>query len=94
MNNLGIDLGNVIVGKRQEGSKPFDVPPIDGAFEVISKLVKLFDDTYIVSRVNSEQRERALVWLETHDFYNKTGIIVTMFTFVLTGAIKLFLRVD
>jgi hypothetical protein len=69
MKNLGIDLGRTVVGPKSEGSKAFE-----NSFEVINKLTKLFNNTFIISRVNSEQRERAINWLEEKDFYNLTGI--------------------
>ena len=68
--NLGIDIGRCIKGPSKEQYSE----PMPGAFETISKLTKKFNNTYIVSRVNSEQRERAIKWLEEKDFYNLTGI--------------------
>ncbi len=69
MNIIAFDLGGVFSNKH--------LPPpyiIENSFEVAAKLVKKFDDVYIVSRVNSEQRERALKWFVTTDFFNQTGI--------------------
>lgn len=75
MNNLAIDLGRVIVGpKVEKGEKHFVSQPVENCFEIITKLVKKFNNVYIVSRVTSEQRERAIIWLEERDFYNITGI--------------------
>ena len=31
-------------------------------------------NTYIISRVDTDQRIRAINWLNDHDFYSKTGI--------------------
>lgn len=70
MKNLGIDLGRVIKGPTKEQYNE----PMPGAFEVISKLTKKFNNSYVVSRVNSDQRERAIKWLSEKDFYNITGI--------------------
>ena len=72
--NLGIDLGRVIVGPRIKGTESFISRPMENSFEVISKLVKKFNNTYIVSRVNDAQRERAIKWLEDNNFYSLTGI--------------------
>jgi hypothetical protein len=70
MNNLGIDLGRTIKGPTKEMySEPFP-----DAFGVISKLVKRFNNSYIISRVNSEQRKWAIKWFEDRNFYNITGI--------------------
>jgi len=70
----GLDLGNCIVGRRQKNEGSFESMPIDGMFDILPKLVKRFSNTYIISRVNSEQRERSLLWLEKYDFFNRTGI--------------------
>ena len=69
MYNLGLDLGRTIKGPTGSYDAAFD-----NAFEVIAELVKQFDETYIVSRVNSEQKMRAHIWFEQVDFFNKTGI--------------------
>lgn len=68
--NIGYDLGRTIKGPTKEQYN--DEMP--GAFDVISKLTKKFNNSYIVSRVNSEQRERAINWLNNKNFYNITGI--------------------
>ncbi len=67
--NLGVDLGNVITSKTQP--YPFVFPD---AFEVINKLTSLFNNTYIISRVNTDQRGRAQKWFIDVDFFNKTNI--------------------
>jgi hypothetical protein len=68
MNNLGIDLGRTI-----KGSTSYD-GVFENAFEVIQKLHSKFDNIYIISRVNSEQRERALLWFIDTNFFQQTGI--------------------
>lgn len=68
--NIGYDLGRTIKGPTKEQYN--DEMP--GAFDVISKLTKKFNKSYIVPRVNSEQRERAINWLNNKNFYNITGI--------------------
>lgn len=73
-NILGVDLGNVVVSKRKEGEKPFEALPVENAFETLARLVKNFDNTYIISRVNSEQRIRSLIWLDDQNSYNITSI--------------------
>jgi len=65
MKNLAIDIGNTIA------SRGLLFP---NSLETIKKLNPIFNNVYIVSRVNSEQRERALKWFEDIDFFNKTLI--------------------
>ena len=70
MKNIGIDLGRVLKGPTKDTYND----PMPDAFEVVSKLVKKFNHTYIVSRVNDDQRNRAIKWLDEQNFYEKTGI--------------------
>ena len=66
---IGLDLGNTIVD-RSNNNVPFEY-----AFETIKWFKdEVFDDVFIVSRVNSEQRERSLKWLSDHCFYDLTGV--------------------
>ncbi len=69
MGNLGIDLGRTLKQGADAAHAPFPL-----AFETVKKFHSIFDNIYIVSRVNPEQRERALKWFETVDFFNLTGI--------------------
>lgn len=71
MNNIGIDLGNTIVGNGQLNNKTYVDPD---CFNVLKLIIKNFDNVYIISRVNSEQRDHSLKWLAESDFFNKTGI--------------------
>jgi len=66
--NLAIDLGRTIISRENNHA------PFPDAFRVVNELVRLFHNTYIISRVNSEQKNRAEIWLEDNDFYNITGI--------------------
>ena len=68
MSSIGYDLGRTIVN-RDKGREQFD-----GCFDVIKRLTKVFHHSYIISRVNSEQRKSALEWFKDVDFYNQTGI--------------------
>lgn len=72
--NLGVDLGNCVVSRKREGDGSFESLPVEGMFDILPILVKRFTNTYIISRVNSEQKKRSLVWLEKYDFFNRTGI--------------------
>ncbi len=65
--NIGIDLGGTIF--HRAAGKAFD-----NSIGVIKKLINRGDNIYIISRVNSEQRERSLKWLSDTDFFNQTGI--------------------
>lgn len=66
--NLGIDLGRTVVC-RENNNKPFD-----DCFNVIRELTHLFNNSFVISRVNSAQREKSIEWLKDNDFYNQTGI--------------------
>lgn len=65
--NCGVDLGRTIVS-RDEKFRPFP-----NCFEVLKEMVLKFNEVYIVSRVNSEQKLSAEKWLEDNNFYNLTG---------------------
>ncbi len=69
---LGIDIGKTIVDTSTDEKKPF--PKV---LEVIKRLVnEKFgpENTFIVSRVNEEQKTRALGWLKRMKFHELTGI--------------------
>lgn len=67
MKRMGVDLGKTVVD-RDSGNIPF----VD-CFDVLSRLSKKYE-IFIISRVNSEQRERSLKWLDENKFFIKTGI--------------------
>lgn len=69
--NIGIDLGWTVKGVRALGDRDIIAPL---SFEVISRLVKRGDTIFIISKVNSEQRERAQKWLKKVKFFEKTGV--------------------
>jgi len=69
--NIAIDLGWTIKGVRSDGHSNRIAPD---SFRVISELVKRGDNVFIISKVTSEQKERAEKWLENVDFFNKTGV--------------------
>ncbi|WP_232835509.1 hypothetical protein [Actinocorallia populi] len=51
------------------------MPLIEGAFEVLPRLVERFGGrAWVISRVSEEGEPLSLAWLEHHDFYGKTGI--------------------
>lgn len=78
---LGIDIGRTIVDTSIKPRGPFP-----DAFRVIKRLVdERFGSqhTFIVSRVNEEQKVRAQKWLEQSGFHEKTGVPVNHVEFCL-----------
>ncbi len=78
---LGVDLGRVVVGANRNAQgrvfldDPRQMPLIEGAFEVLPRLVERFGGrAWVISRVSEEGEPLSLAWLEHHDFYGKTGI--------------------
>jgi hypothetical protein len=50
-------------------------PATAGAFEVIPRLVALFDGrAWIISKCSEATQLKTLAWLDHHDFYCRTGI--------------------
>jgi len=78
---LGVDLGRVVVGANRNAQgrvfldDPRKMPLIEGAFEVLPRLVERFNGrAWVISRVSEEGEPLSLAWLEHHDFYGRTGI--------------------
>lgn len=78
---LGVDLGRVVVGANRNAQgrvfldDPRQMPLIEGAFEVLPRLVERFKGrAWVISRVSEEGEPLSLAWLEHHDFYGRTGI--------------------
>ena len=84
---LGVDIGRVII----DGSGHPDgddtafltggpdqvlrTPAVAGAFEVLPRLVELFDGrVWLVSKCGEAVQRRTLRWLAHHEFYDRTGI--------------------
>jgi hypothetical protein len=50
-------------------------PATPGAFEVIPRLVDLFDRrVWIISKCALDTQRKTLAWLDHHDFYDRTGM--------------------
>jgi hypothetical protein len=50
-------------------------PATPGAFEVIPRLVALFQGrVWIISKCGESTQRKTLAWLEHHDFYGRTGV--------------------
>ena len=69
--NIGIDLGWTIKGVRADNDKHKTAP---NSFRIIRALVNRGDTVFIISKVTSEQKERAEQWLSDTDFFNQTGV--------------------
>src|ERR1035437_364517 len=67
---LGIDFSNTIVHNDSDGNKV----AYPRALEVITECCLRCHNVYIISKVNEQQRERALRWLEESGFHEKTGL--------------------
>ena len=85
MNRLGIDIGRVIIdGSSGTGDTSFfsgdttamlRTPAVPGAFEAITRLVRLFDgQAWLVSKCGPRVQQRSLEWLRHHRFFELTGI--------------------
>lgn len=73
MRTIGIDFGNTITYKAfPEASERLVYPD---CFRVIRRMVTAPDtDVYIISKVDDEQKKRAIEWMEKANFYAETGI--------------------
>jgi hypothetical protein len=85
MNRLGIDIGRVIInGSSGTGDTSFfsgdttamlRTPAVPGAFEAITRLVRLFDgQAWLVSKCGPRVQQRSLEWLRHQHFFERTGI--------------------
>lgn len=64
--NIGIDFGNTIC--RRDSANRFCVMN-DNTLLVISELKKRFENVYIISEVNDQQKQETLEWMEENLFY-------------------------
>lgn len=84
---LGIDIGRVIIdgSSHPEGGDTaffqgdtatmLRTPAMSRAFEVIPRLVELFDNqVWLVSKCGPRVQSRTELWLRHHRFYERTGI--------------------
>jgi hypothetical protein len=84
MNRLGIDIGRVIIASPPGEDTAFfhgdhaavlRTPAVPGAFEAITRLVKVFDgQAWLVSKCGPRIQQRSLDWLHHHRFFELTGI--------------------
>lgn len=78
---LGVDIGNVIIENRLNDKEQLDekgyaeLPVVDGSLEALKKLFLEFSgNVFLISKCTEWAQEQILSWLDTHDFYNKTGV--------------------
>lgn len=90
MRVLGIDVGGVIVNKAGDfGDTSFfsdrylETPPTEQVFEVLERVVPMFDDVLIISKCGRNIQRKTMEWMDHHDFYGKTGISRSKFNFCL-----------
>jgi hypothetical protein len=93
MNRLGIDIGRVIIDSPPGEDTAFfhgdleavlRTPGVPGAFEAITRLVKLFDgQAWLVSKCGPRIQQRSMDWLRHHRFFTQTGIPETNVRFCL-----------
>ena len=86
-NRLGIDIGRVIIARDANPSKVdtsfmgsdmegvLRTPPVHGAFEAISRLVRAFESrVWLVSKANPSTEEKTRAWLTHQGFFERTGV--------------------
>jgi len=71
---LGIDIGGVIISYSPDNFGVFH--PVPGVFEALKRLKeeKFGEKIFIVSHAGESMERLMLWWLNSHDFYNITGI--------------------
>lgn len=70
--NVGIDIGWTIKGVRPENNQDKIAPD---SFRVIKRLVQTCGGkVFLISKVNSAQRERCEKWLKDTEFFEQTGV--------------------
>lgn len=68
---IGIDLGRTL--HSVNGSK--DRNPAENSFSTIKRMIEEYEaDVFIISRVNSQQKEEAENWFVKHSFFEQTKI--------------------
>jgi hypothetical protein len=81
---LGVDIGGVIIGRKDNGTDTslsstygLHTTAIPGAFDALRALVeqKFGNEVYLVSRCAAEIEKEILHWLEHHGFFDRTGVL-------------------
>ena len=82
---IGIDIGRVIITPGDDSADTsflrggiqdaLNTQPYPGAIESIRRLVHLFNRrVWLVSKAGPRTQEKTLLWLEHHEFYQRTGV--------------------
>lgn len=83
---LGVDFGRVIQGAATAPGEADTVflsggveqamstPPSADAFEVLARIVPLFEGVWVISKCGPRVEQRTRQWLAHHDFFRRTGI--------------------
>jgi len=76
---IGIDFGGVIVRNLHEdtslGSSSGSEATYDGTFDALRQLCSACDGrVWIVSKAGPRMQERTLTWLQSVDFFSRTGL--------------------
>ncbi|MFI6167973.1 hypothetical protein ACIBCN_14425 [Nocardia sp. NPDC051052] len=84
---LGVDFGRVIQGAALRAgaadtvflsgglTEALRTPPSPNAFDVLPRLVQLFEGrAWVISKCGERIEQRTRQWLDHHDFYDRTGI--------------------
>lgn len=71
MLNIGIDIGWTIKGFKPHNDKNIPSP---GSFDIITELIQRNHNIFLISKVNSEQKQKVEEWLKIHDFFNITKV--------------------
>ncbi|MGD8569817.1 MAG: hypothetical protein PVJ39_17150 [Gammaproteobacteria bacterium] len=82
---LGIDIGRVIITPGDDSADTsflrgsvqdaLDTPPYPGAVETIARLVSRFEGrVWLVSKAGPRTQEKTRLWLEYHQFYQRSGV--------------------
>lgn len=92
---LGVDIGNVIINNRFNDLSKLDeqgyagLPVVDGSFESLKILNGYFKgNVHLISKCSEWAEKQILAWLQSKDFYLKTGIDPRNISFVRERADK------
>lgn len=69
--NIAIDIGWTLKGVRKDNDRNKTAPD---SFRVVRHLVNQGHNVFLISKVNSRQKEDVERWLENVNFFNETGV--------------------
>lgn len=84
---VGIDIGNVIIGGGGQERGFFTenylaTPQIYGAFDSIKELVNVGHEVVLISKCGAPVMAKTVNWLQTHEFFEYTGVDIDSVYFV------------